>query len=92
MMIKEFLEAYRLDYYDPEEIVKRNNCNNRIDFYWVKYQNFGPQTYEEMRSLTEPPWAVGVLEDYYKPSYENVVGEFKWKEFYKENVWTKDLK
>ena len=73
MFIKEFLEAYYLDTYDAEEISKRANGNNRLDCYWVQYQNFGPQTWEELQEVREPYWKTGRLEDYYHPVYENII-------------------
>lgn len=75
MGIRDFLDAYYLKDYDPEEISKRANGNNRADDYWVQYQNFGPQTWEELKEVREPYWKTGVLEDYYHPVFENKIYE-----------------
>lgn len=47
MLLKEYLEDMGLDYYDFEELIKKNNGSTH-DFYWVKFKDMGAKNFDEI--------------------------------------------
>lgn len=55
MLLSDYLDALKLDHYDFEQIVKRNNGSNHLDFYWVKFPNgVGVQKFDDIWNMAEP--------------------------------------
>lgn len=54
MWLTDYLEALGLDHYDFEEIVKRNNGNNHLDDFWVKFDDLGAKTFKDIYEQQYP--------------------------------------
>lgn len=54
MWIRDYLDAAGLKHYDFEELVKRNNGWNHLDYYWVKFDGLGARNWEEIKSQYYP--------------------------------------
>lgn len=55
MFLRDYLDELHLEHYDFEQIVKRNNGSNHLDFYWVKFPNgVGIQKFEDIWKMQEP--------------------------------------
>lgn len=52
--IRDYLTAIGLDTYDFEELIKRNNGYNHLDFFWVKFKNIGAQSWHDICTQTYP--------------------------------------
>lgn len=52
--IKEYLEAIGLRYYDFEELIKRNNGGNHLDFFWVKFPDKGARCWNDILTQKYP--------------------------------------
>jgi hypothetical protein len=52
--IHNYLVSLGLKTYDLDEIVKRLNGNNFINFFWVKFQNMGAKTWKEIMTQRYP--------------------------------------
>lgn len=61
MWLREYLDALYLDHYDFEEIVKRMNGNNNVDFYWVKFDGIGAKQFSDIISQEYPIYKEGTI-------------------------------
>jgi hypothetical protein len=52
--IHNYLLSLGLKTYDLDEIVKRLNGNNFINFFWVKFSNMGARTWKEVMTQRYP--------------------------------------
>lgn len=48
MFYKEHLEAIGMDRFDFDTYIKKNNGNNHLDNFWVRFENFGARNFEEV--------------------------------------------
>lgn len=52
--IYEYLKTLGLRYYDLDEIVKRNNGYNHLGFRWVRFKDFGADTWHDIKTQYYP--------------------------------------
>jgi len=52
--IGEYLDAIGLPYYDFEELVRRNNGGNHLDFFWVRFPDMGAQCWNDILTQNYP--------------------------------------
>ena len=52
--IYEYLQSLGLHYYDLDEIIKRNNGYNHMNFIWVRFKNFGALTWNDIKTQRYP--------------------------------------
>ncbi|MBE5898668.1 MAG: hypothetical protein E7279_03615 [Lachnospiraceae bacterium] len=45
MLYKKHLRAIGMDSFNFDEYIKRNNGNNNLDNYWVKFENYGAKNF-----------------------------------------------
>ena len=45
MLYNEHLRAIGMDSFDFDEYIKKNNGNNSLDNYWVRFDNFGATSF-----------------------------------------------
>ena len=48
MFYREHLKAIGMDRFNFDEYIRKNNGNNNLDNYWVKFEDFGAQNFEEI--------------------------------------------
>ena len=53
MLLSQYLKQMGLQYYDFEELVKKNNGSTH-DFYWVKFKDFGARNFSEICTQNYP--------------------------------------
>lgn len=49
MFYREHLKAIGMERFDFDEYIKKNNGNNHLDNYWVKFEDYGASSFEELR-------------------------------------------
>lgn len=52
--LHKYLRSLKLDHYDLDEIIKRNNGANWVNDYWIKFKGVGCQTYAELQEFMPP--------------------------------------
>lgn len=52
--IDKYVHTLGLEFYDFEEMVKRNNGWNHTGFYWVKFENMGAKCFKELYEQEYP--------------------------------------
>lgn len=48
MFYREHLKAIGMEMFDFDEYIKKNNGNNNLDNYWVRFEDFGARSFEEI--------------------------------------------
>lgn len=48
MFYREHLKAIGMETFDFDEYIKKNNGNNNLDNYWVRFEDFGARSFEEI--------------------------------------------
>lgn len=48
MFYREHLEAIGMKQFDFDKYIMLNNGNNHLDNYWVKFENYGASSFEEV--------------------------------------------
>lgn len=48
MFYKEHLKAIGMDEFNFDEYIRRNNGNNHLDNYWVRFDDFGAKSFAEL--------------------------------------------
>ena len=47
MFYREHLQAIGMEKFDFDEYIRKNNGNNNLDNYWVKFEDFGAERFED---------------------------------------------
>lgn len=48
MFYREHLKAIGMDRFNFDEYIRKNNGNNNLDNYWVRFEDFGARSFEEI--------------------------------------------
>ena len=48
MYYREHLRAIGMERFDFDEYIRKNNGNNNLDNYWVKFDDFGAKSFKEI--------------------------------------------
>lgn len=54
MFYREHLKAIGMDQFDFDTYIKKNNGNNHLDSFWVRFDKFGAKSFEEMCNQDYP--------------------------------------
>lgn len=52
--IRRYLNTLKLDHYDLDEIIKRNNGADWVTFFWLRFDNYGCQQYSDFKWFRPP--------------------------------------
>lgn len=47
MFYREHLKAIGMEKFDFDEYIRKNNGNNNLDLFWVKFEEFGAKRFED---------------------------------------------
>lgn len=61
MWVDEYVHAMGLSEYNFEELVKRNNGNNMIDFFWIKFEGIGAKCWADVWKQEYPIYTEGTI-------------------------------
>lgn len=48
MYYREHLKKIGMDKFDFDEYIKKNNGNNNLDNYWVRFEDFGARNFSQI--------------------------------------------
>ena len=48
MFYREHLKAIGMEKFNFDEYIRKNNGNNNLDNYWVRFEDFGARSFEEI--------------------------------------------
>lgn len=54
MFYREHLRAIGMEYFDFDTYIKKNNGNNHLDNYWIKFPDFGAECFADVCTQDYP--------------------------------------